>query len=660
MTFLSERERETLRIVCDALIPAVEPQPGDDPELFRLRASDLDVHTHIEATLEQVASKDDQRQFKLLLRGLENGFVCGLIAGHWRPISKMPQAAREKLLFNLANSRFEQARTAFLSIKRLATFLFYSVMPEEKPNPTWKSYDYHLPMPPQPPEKRPIEPLHIDASTTLETDVLVIGSGAGGGVVAGELAAAGHDVIVVEKGGYHLESDYDGSEAKAMEQMYEKAGAMVTEDTTLAILAGSTLGGGTTINWAASFRTPDHVLQDWERVIGFSGATGPDLQHSFDAVSKRVNINTDESDANANNAMLERGAAKLGYNVDVVARNVKGCEDCGFCNFGCQFGAKQSTLKTYLQDAYDAGARIVVNAHVDRVLHRNGKVGGVVVTVTNASGHRYHFTIHAKIVVVSAGTLHTPALLMRSGLTNPNIGDNLRLHPTTVISGVFEEDIYPWRGAPIARGVFDFKNLDGRGYGVWLENAPAHPGINGMANAWVNARQHKRTLQQMKNTANIIILVRDRDSGRVKVGGDGQPTIDYRLSRYDADHLLYGVKEALKIHVAAGAREVHAPQNNRLTFRPGRETGLDYYLSQVEQRGLRPNDFALFSAHQMSSCRIGGDPGRGAIDPTGQSYEVENLYVADGSALPNAPGVNPMVSIMGVSHYIAQHIKAAL
>ncbi len=659
MTFLSATERETLRVICDTLIPRLEPEPQDDPVLFKLNASDLNIPAAVEATLEKVTEKADQRQIKLLLKALNNGLVNGLIVGHWAPIKDLPQEVREELLFKLATSRLEALRTAFQTFKRVTAFLFYGTMPKDEQNPAWAYIGYQTP-PPSDPQPRPIEPFAITQPMTLETEVLIIGSGAGGGVVAGELAQAGHGVMVIEKGNYYADHEFPRDEMTSMDTMYEKHGALFTEDTSMSILAGSVLGGGTTVNWTASFRTPEYVLQEWEKVIGFSGATSEAYQQSLDAVSKRINVSTDESIANPNNHLLDKGCASLGYHSEVVPRNVKGCEACGFCNYGCQFGAKQSTLKTYLEDAYNAGAKIVVRGHVDRVLHDNGEVRGAVVHVRDADGNTHNVTVKAKVVVVSAGTIHTPAVLLRSGLKNANIGANLRLHPTTVTTGIFPDKVEPWRGAPLTRVVTDFKNLDGNGYGVWLENAPAHPALNGLANPWTGARQHKKVTQQLPYTANIIILTRDRDSGRVKINKHGQPVIHYRLSDFDAQHLLFGVKEALRIHAAAGALEVASPHNDRPTYAPGKNGSLDHFLQAVDKRGLRPNDFALFSAHQMATARIGGDPARGAVDPTGQSWEIRNLYVADSAALPNAPGVNPMLTIMGVSHYIAQHIKTVL
>jgi choline dehydrogenase-like flavoprotein len=167
-------------------------------------------------------------------------------------------------------------------------------------------------------------------------------------------------------------------------------------------------------------------------------------------------------------------------------------------------------------------------------------------------------------------------------------------------------------------------------------------------------------MQRLHHMANIIVLTRDRGSGRVTVDRDGSPVLRYDLHPYDARHLMIGLQEALRVHKAAGAEEVSAPHNRRLAFRSGKDNNFEHFLKEVEERGFQPNAYALFSAHQMSSCRIGGNTALGAVDPTGETYEVRNLFVADGSVLPTASGVNPMVTIMGTAHFLAQHIKSKL
>ena len=657
--FLNPKEKQTLIYFCETLIPSLEPQAGDDPTLFKSSASDVNLADLLEDTLALVTNQEEQTQLRWFLRALENGLVNGLFAQQWCPFSEMPFEARERVLHSLALNRIKQIRVAFRILKRLALFIFYTIHEDEAQNPAWESIEYQVPNPPEP-EQRPITAYVVPQKTEiLESDVLVIGSGAGGGVVAGELAAAGHDVIVVEKGRYYHDTDFKSDEYSSVRDMYEKHGTLQNSDNTMLILAGSVLGGGTTINWTASLKTPDQVLAEWAKVYGFTGATSPEMQASFDAVCARINVNANESHANPNNAILEQGCQALGYHIETAARNVKGCEDCSFCNFGCPFGAKQSTLKTYLQDAYDSGAKILVQANVERILQRDGKVTGAMVTVQDENGDPKVITIQAKVVVVSAGTIHTPAILLRSGLRNPNIGANLHLHPTTAVSGLFEERVDPWVGAPLVRYSDEFADLDGQGYGVRLENSPAHPGIFSLVQPWVNARMHKQMFQKMPYFANIIIIGRDRDGGRITVDKNGQPIIHYSLSDYDAAHLIEGMKAAIRIYDAVGAQEIATTHKERPAYMPG-NGALGQFISTIEKRGLKHGDAGLYSAHQMSSCRIAGDPSQGALKPTGESYEVKNLYVADGSALPTATGVNPMISIMGTAHYIAQQIKTTL
>lgn len=658
MAFLSSQQKQTLRLICDTFIPALEAEANEDPRLFQTAASDFDLAQVVEDALEKASEPEQLSQLRQFLGLVENRLVNGLTVGIWKPFSAMTLDERTRLLFSWGSSRLMLARTAFQGLKRLALAAFYAAMPNDENNPVWPVIQY-----PGPPKHtsdipRAIQPTQVTQST-LYTDVLVIGSGAGGGVVAAELTAAGHQVMVVEKGEYRAEADFHGKETQSSEQLFEKYALLTTADTSMSVLAGSTLGGGTTINWSASFRTPDHVLAEWAQEYGFTGATSPDYQCSLDAVFKRTHVNTAESLLNRNNAVLAQGCAALGYHIAEIPRNVKGCEECGFCGYGCAFGAKQGTLKTFLQDAFNGGAQIVVRAHVERILQQNGTATGAQVRIQEENGTQRSVTIRAKAVVVSAGAIHTPALLLRSGLSNPHIGGNLHLHPVTVIFGVFADPVLIWQGAPMTRVSREFADLDGRGYGVMLECAPAHPGISAAALPWISGRAHKHLMQKLHRMANLIILTRDYYGGRVKVNRRGQPILHYKLHRYDAQHLMRGLLEALKIHRAAGALEVCSPHNDQLLYREGSGSFEDY-LRRVEARGFHGNAYALFSAHQMSSCRIASEAQRGAVAPNGQTFEVKNLFVADASVMPTATGVNPMMSIMGVSHYIAQHIKTRL
>lgn len=655
---LDSSARTALARVCDTFAPALAAEAGDDARLFGLCASDLRLAEQLEDIIEQVASDDDKQLLRLFLFVIEIGPFNGLTTGQWGAFSRLTLEQRTRILRTWGSSPFPIARRAFQSLKRLTLAVFYALMPDDQPNPTWPVLCYDEPPGRSAGTERPITPLVITGPATLDTDVLVIGSGAGGGVMAGELSAAGLDVIVAEKGGYFAEPDYHGREYASSEHMYEKRALLATVDKSISLLAGSTLGGGTTVNWTTSLRPPDEVLREWQSQYGFSGATSADFQRSLDAVSQRLHIHTSESLPNALNAHLEAGCRALGYDVTVIPRNVQGCENCGFCGYGCPFGAKQGTLKTYLQDAHQRGARIIVQAHAERILIEQGAARGALLMVKGANEQIHPVTVRARMVVAAAGAVHTPALLRRSGLGSAHIGANLHLHPATVIFSRFAEPVWGWRGTPQSRLSQQFADLDGRGYGVRLETAPIHPGLAASAFPWQSGAAHKRHMQRIAHYANIIVLTRDLYGGRVTVDKYGQPVLHYRLHPYDAAHMRRGLLEAVRIHAAAGAQVIYSAHQSMAGYYAGQNGSLSDFLRRLEAGSFAPNRIGLFSAHQMSSARIGGSSALGAVRPDGETYEVRNLFVADGSALPTAAGVNPMLPIMGLAHYLAQGIRS--
>lgn len=654
----SERELALLTAICDTLAPALNLP--DRAALYWRNASDLNIPATMAAILPQVADTASLFELKLALAMLDQPLANSAIAGNARSIVDMPLDERSELLRRWSVSPLPTLRQGFQAFKRLCLFLFYTSTDAQGRNPNWADIHYPDPPPAPAPSPRPIQPLTFTDATILEADVVIVGSGAGGGVVAAELSMAGHSVIVIEKGGYFTDSDFSGRELESTDKLFENRGFLTSRDLSVIVLAGSSLGGGTTVNWSASFRTPDHVLAEWEHSHGVSGFTGAAYQGALDAVSQRINVSTAESHPNFQNAALQRGGEGCGFATGEIARNVRGCEDCGFCNFGCSFGAKQSAVRTFLQDAYQHGARIAVEAQAERIIVERGVAQGVIAQARTPDGRRVPVTIRARVVVAAGGAIQTPALLMRSGLTNLHIGRNLHLHPTTVSYGFYDEPVRGWSGPIMTRYISEFKQLTD-GYGVSLQTAPVHPGLAALVLPWQDGFQHKQMMERVAYLANIIIIGRDRYGGQIKLRRDGSPEIHYKLHPFDAAHLQRGMIESLSVHAAAGAREIGSPHVAPHQFTPtGDSTALAAFRERVRSAGMRPNTFALLSAHQMSSARMGGSPAMGAIDPTGESFEVRNLFVADGSALPTALGVNPMLTIMGVAHTLAQHIKAKL
>lgn len=647
-SLLTDTEFEILAAVCDCLAPAIEGEPRG---FFGVRASELKVAEGVAGAIAGAGRRSERLNFRLALRLIENPIANAVLARTAQRFTRMTLGERERVLQRWASSRVGLLRKAFQTLKRLALFHQYSLIPEgAAANPNWQPMEYPGPVEPHRVPKR-IQPRAIADDTTLDADVVVVGSGAGGGVVAAELAAAGQQVIVLEKGGYSNEADFDGAEWKAMRDLYEKRGILTTDDVGVVVLAGSGLGGGTTINWTTSLPTPGYVLQEWERELGVSGVTGPEWQTSTQAVCERLHVNTD-SPENRHNALLRIASERLGYRWRRLPRNVHGCSDCGYCGYGCRYGAKQGTLVTYIQDAFDHGAQIITECHADRVTFAAGRATGV-----EASVNGHSLRIRSPRVVVAAGSVHSPALLKRSGLTNPHIGRHLHLHPVPAAIGIFDEPVRSWQGTMQAVACNQFENLED-GYGFVVEVPPAHPGLIALGAPWRDARSHKEFMLHAANAAFFFALIRDRDGGRVDVDREGRPVLKYSLSSYDARNVIRGGQECVRLLAAAGAHTIGGLYNNLEPYSARNGGDLDDYLRRIEQRGYIVNDMTLFSAHQMSSCRMAGSAALGAVNPEGESYEVRGLFVADASALPTATGVNPMISIMTLAHQVAQAVKA--
>lgn len=660
-TFLSAAEQKTLAMLCDTIVPTLEPSPDEDPLLMRLSASDMNLSVIVEQALVRTLDDAGRAEVRQFLRMLEEPAFNGVTAGVWGMFSALTLEARTRLLYAFSTHKLSPIRGAFAGLSRLTLSLFYSLDMPEVPNPTHGVLGYQLSPQPVRQEEDPIELMSVDDDRPITCDVLVVGSGAGGGVVAAELTKAGYDVLVVEKGERFTEREFDGREFTAQQRLYERQGALTSDDGSILILAGSTLGGGTAVSWAGGLRPPQEVLNEWQDSYGFSGVGGADFQRSLDFVSERVGLNPLREDApSVNTQMFEAGLRTLEYNVTRIPRIAGECSgDCGFCHLGCPTGAKKTSPRTFLKDAHGLGARVLVRAHVERIHQRAGAVSGAHIRVACSDGRYRDVDINCKAVVVAAGAINTPALLLRSGLRNPNIGRNLHLHPTVGTAGIFSQPIRAWQGTPMTRLSTQFANLDGRGYGVRLMNAPAHLGMLAFATPWQSGRAHKRRMMESESTANIIVITRDSDSGRVKLDKRGRPLVEYTLSNHDAKHMMTGMQEALRIHLAAGAVEVRAPLANAPSFKAG-SGSFNEFLRGVEKSGLRPNEVPLFSAHQMSSARIGMSPKQGALNAHGESWELKRLFVVDGSVLPTSSGVNPLLTILGVSHFLAQRIVAQL
>lgn len=652
------RMHPVLPALCDTFFPAIQKE--DDPDGYWARsAGAAGVPEKIAELIAQLKA-EDRIQFEQLLQLLASPLLGLSWLGPLKPFHRLRPEQRVALLHRWANSPLSPLRNAYNSLRKLCALLYFG-LPD---NPNYKTIGYQSLTDYVQPDPAPLPVIEIKQDSTLDCEVLVVGSGAGGSIVAAMLAAAGRDVLIVDKGVYSPIHAFNQQEFPMINRHFEAGGLLTSKDGSITVLAGSTVGGGTTINWAGALRTPGEVLEEW----GVQHANPHFLENSyhtgFDWVEKRCSVNT-RLEHNPQNKALYDAAQRLNWKVGPIPMNLRlpaplppevAWKAAGYSCYGDAYGIKQGAAQTFLHDAVRHGARLLPGVDIQRITQQNGAANGAEGWVRN--GQPFRITIRARQVVVACGALHTPVLLQKSGLRHPQIGRNLWLHPVAPIAALHERDILPWQGPMMSVVVQEFAHSDGN-WGARLECPPVHPGLAAFALPWHDGETIKQDMLAARRLAVNFALVRDREGGRVSIGKkSGQPLIHYRLSDYDRRHLLQGIEGCIRLHAAAGASRIIVPHNRPLRFDPEKES-LDVFLERVRHAPWGPNWFGLFSAHQMGTCRMGGRPDY-PVQPNGETREVRQLFVADGSLFPSASGANPMLSIQALAVHVGQEMGGVM
>jgi choline dehydrogenase-like flavoprotein len=644
---MSASQRETLRSVCDACFPALD-QPHDPDGYWGRKASDMGVDAAVESFIE--------RQPAAVRDGLHQLLDVLTVQG----FPEAGQGEREQLLHGFTAVSPEVA-AGVRALQSLTLFFVCSLPDASGRNANWKAMGYPGPLGQPPAEPKPIKTFAPTRDgELLEADVCVVGSGAGGGVIAGTLAGSGLDVVVLEAGGYFNEADFNQLELWAYEHLYYRGGLPRTADGNVTVLAGWNLGGGTTVNWMNCMRTPAAIRREWALEHGLEGLDGAGFDRHLDAIWTRLQVNEECSDLNGPHQRLAEGCAKLGYSFKRVQRNVDpehyDPEVAGFVGFGDVSGSRLGAQKTFLLDAYQAGARILVNCKARRILVDGGRAAGVE-AVYDGAERALGITVRAPRVVVACGALESPALLMRSGIGGPAVGGNLHLHPVGAVSGLYEQDQRAWWGPPQSALSDQFTDL-GNGGGFLIEGAQLMTGLLGGASPWTSGRSFKQELLDSARHATLIFVCRDRGSGRVTLDEAGEPLHWYPLSdEIDRATFRRGRAETIRVHEAAGAGRIRVNGQGR-TYDWNRGEDLEAFLKTVDEIPYEPGEVQVFAAHATGTCRMGRDPGTSVAGPYGELHDSPGVWIGDGSALPTAPGTNPMVTIMALAHRTAEAILA--
>ncbi|MBK7402747.1 MAG: GMC family oxidoreductase [Myxococcales bacterium] len=485
-----------------------------------------------------------------------------------------------------------------------------------------------------------------DETLELEAEVVVVGTGAGGAAAAYALARRGHAVLLLEEGDYHRRGSFTGRAPDMTKLLYRDMGLTVAlGNAGIPVFAGRAVGGSTVINSGTCYRLSERVFTRWRSRYGLGELSSGSMDPYYSEVEEMLGVAPAEFSLTGGvGRVVERGARKLGLlHHKPLSRNAPGCDGQGICCFGCPTGAKRSTDVSYVPAALERGAQLVTAAKVEAVEVVAGRARGVRGTL--GSGRK--FKVKAAAVVVAGGTLCTPGLLQRSGLSHPMIGKNLSIHPATKVCALFDEVVDQSRGIPQGYCVEDMADQ-----GIMLEGGSTPLDVMSMGVPFVG-RRYMDVMADFPHLATFGLMVQDTARGAVRTVGK-RLLITYDMNAHDLERMRRGVVEVCKIFRAAGARRV-------LPFVAGRhEIRDDADLEALATRPLRAGDVEITAYHPLGTARIGTDPERSVCGPDHETHECAGLYVMDGAALPSSLGVNPQMTIMAMALRASERLSATL
>lgn len=498
----------------------------------------------------------------------------------------------------------------------------------------------------------------LGSAQRWSADVVVVGTGAGGGMAASELARRGARVIALEEGPALTSRDMTQREDEMMPVLYQDRGGRSTADLAIRVIGGRTVGGSTVHNINLCKRLPAEILEHWARDHAVSGLSEAELRPVFESVERDLNVKEIEPERrNPNNRVLERAVAALGWRGAPLKHNRQGCQGSGFCELGCPYDAKQNAAKLLIPDAMDRGARVVADVRVRRVLHDGRRVHGVVGVALGRDGRpTVDVRVDARAVVLSGSAIGSAALGVASHLPDPHarLGRGLRLHPGVAVAGLFDERIEGWKGIPQSYECTELLDLSpGSDKRVWITTAFAHP-IGAAIMMPGFGERHRAWMLRYPHMAVLTAMLHDESAGRVSLSSDGRPRIDYVLSPADTEQLARGVRACARLLFAGGARKVLVPSTPPLELeRPDQ-------IESIPGSVARPHGMAMAAVHPMGTLCLGDDPRRAVVKSTAEHHQVEGLFVLDGSLFPTSIGGPPQIGIYTLARHLSRFVAQRL
>jgi choline dehydrogenase-like flavoprotein len=444
-------------------------------------------------------------------------------------------------------------------------------------------------------------------------DFAIIGSGVSGGKVAEELTKAGAKCVLLEAGKEFTAKDFPLEELDSSAQLFWGGGIELSGDGRIGFLRAKALGGTSIVNQALLDRFDANAFEDWKLRSGVDFLSEDHFAPLYDEVEKPLSMHTfDPSEFNRNAEIFTGACDRLGHKWKPLRRGQKDCvqSDCILCLGGCPRESKQSALVTSIRRAREQGLEVVSNCEVGHVEHRKDSVK----VFGRLNGSPYD--IEARTVVLAGGVFGNTSILLRSGLGQllPALGRGFACHPQIMSYGIFNEPVESFKGAFQTVKSYDPKM---RKDGYKLENVFAPPIGTAMLVPGYG-RGHMKKMAKYKHMASVEVAVRDDATGRIYLKKDGRLAVDKKLTAEDKRKAEKGATTVKEILTAAGADEV-------------------IYCDQ------------LFGLHLMGGCALGTDPKTSVVGPDFRVHGHPNLFAADSSVFPSAPGINPSLTIMALS-----------